>query len=175
MAQEKEANLLCGDAIVNYKTVQSFGNEEMLVKQYEKMLMPKHEISFGQNVFAGFGYAFSQFNQFGVFAAVFYFGALIIEADFPEANSEDIFLALFCIMFGAYQAGQASSMGPDIGRATVAASKIFRIKEEESKIDAVKMDSGEKGQKIVSIDGPADYAFPNRMIDPATVQGKVEF
>jgi hypothetical protein len=24
---EKEANLLCGDAIVNYKTVQSFGNE----------------------------------------------------------------------------------------------------------------------------------------------------
>jgi ABC-type transport system involved in Fe-S cluster assembly fused permease/ATPase subunit len=23
----KEANLLCGDAIINYKTVQSFGNE----------------------------------------------------------------------------------------------------------------------------------------------------
>ena len=27
----KEANLLCGDVIVNYKTVQSFGNEDRLV------------------------------------------------------------------------------------------------------------------------------------------------
>lgn len=27
----KEANLLCGDCIVNYKTVQSFGHEDRLV------------------------------------------------------------------------------------------------------------------------------------------------
>ena len=31
----KEANLLCGDAIVNYKTVQSFGNEDLIVEKYE--------------------------------------------------------------------------------------------------------------------------------------------
>ena len=30
----KNADLLCGDAIVNYKTVQSFGHEDMVVKKY---------------------------------------------------------------------------------------------------------------------------------------------
>ena len=37
---EKEANLLCGDAITNYKTVQSFGNEVQLVAAYKRMLLP---------------------------------------------------------------------------------------------------------------------------------------
>ena len=31
----KEAALLCGDAILNYKTVQSFGNEVLLVNKYK--------------------------------------------------------------------------------------------------------------------------------------------
>jgi ABC-type transport system involved in Fe-S cluster assembly fused permease/ATPase subunit len=30
----KEADLLCGDCIVNFKTVQSFGHEDMLVEKY---------------------------------------------------------------------------------------------------------------------------------------------
>jgi ATP-binding cassette subfamily B (MDR/TAP) protein 1 len=30
----KDANLLCGDAIMNYKTVQSFGHEDKLVEKY---------------------------------------------------------------------------------------------------------------------------------------------
>lgn len=34
----KEANLLCGDAIINYKTVQSFGFEEEIVKVYDEFL-----------------------------------------------------------------------------------------------------------------------------------------
>lgn len=28
--ETKEANLLCGDALINYKTVQSFGHEEFV-------------------------------------------------------------------------------------------------------------------------------------------------
>lgn len=36
----KEADLLCGDAINNFKTVQSFGHEEELVKKYYEMMFP---------------------------------------------------------------------------------------------------------------------------------------
>ena len=39
----KEANLLCGDAIINYKTVQSFGNEKLVVKKYKEYLEPLYE------------------------------------------------------------------------------------------------------------------------------------
>ena len=35
---QKEANLLCGDAIINYKTVQSFGHEDLIANKYEEML-----------------------------------------------------------------------------------------------------------------------------------------
>ena len=30
----KDADLLCGDAIINYKTVQSFGYEDKIVEKY---------------------------------------------------------------------------------------------------------------------------------------------
>lgn len=37
---QKEANLLCGDAIVNYKTVQSLGHEKELVKKFKEFHDP---------------------------------------------------------------------------------------------------------------------------------------
>lgn len=36
----KEADLLAGDAISNFKTVQSFANEDMLVAKYKELLEP---------------------------------------------------------------------------------------------------------------------------------------
>ena len=36
----REANLLCGDAILNYRTVQSFGYEHLVVETYRKLLYP---------------------------------------------------------------------------------------------------------------------------------------
>ena len=100
-ALAKEANLLCGDAIVNYKTVQSFGNEELLVEKYRELLLPIHSASLRAHCCAGFGFGVSNFFQFLCFAALFYFGALLIEAEFPDIDSEKVFVALFCIMFGA--------------------------------------------------------------------------
>jgi len=36
--QSEQANLLAGDAIINYRTIASFGNEEAIVLKYEEML-----------------------------------------------------------------------------------------------------------------------------------------
>jgi len=41
----KEANLLCGDAIVNYKTVQSLGNIDKMVEKYVSYLEPAHKLT----------------------------------------------------------------------------------------------------------------------------------
>jgi ABC-type transport system involved in Fe-S cluster assembly fused permease/ATPase subunit len=55
----KEANLICGDAIVNYKTVQSFGHEELIVNLYERLLTPIRATSTFSHIMSGVGYGFS--------------------------------------------------------------------------------------------------------------------
>jgi ABC-type transport system involved in Fe-S cluster assembly fused permease/ATPase subunit len=55
----KEANLLCGDAIVNYKTVQSFGNEEMLVNKYKEMMLPVFSFTRRAHIKTGFAFGLS--------------------------------------------------------------------------------------------------------------------
>jgi ATP-binding cassette subfamily B (MDR/TAP) protein 1 len=112
-----DANLLCGDAIVNYKTVQSFGHEEELVKRYEKFLKGPHEASFAGHMLAGFGMGFSQLSMFGLQAAMFACAAVFIEQDYPKLSVEDVFAALFCIMFSAQHLGTSMSLGPDIAKA----------------------------------------------------------
>jgi hypothetical protein len=89
----------------------------------------------------GISMGFSQLTMYIIFAMMFYFGGLVMEADFQHGTKpEDIFIALFAMMFGAQQAGTASAMGPDMAKANEAALKIFKIIERESLIDAVDMD-----------------------------------
>lgn len=54
-----------------------------------------------------------------------------------SVNPEDIMLTIFAILFGASQAGTAMSLGPDIGKAIIAATNVFRIIEFPSKINAL--------------------------------------
>lgn len=44
---------------------------------------------------------------------------------------------MFVFIFGAFTAAQGASLGPDVAKATKAATKIFSIIERPSKIDAL--------------------------------------
>jgi len=57
-------------------------------------------------------------------------------------------MALFAIMFGMSHSGSAAAFGPDIGRATSAADRIFTIVENPSEINAVEMEKQDKHKKI---------------------------
>jgi hypothetical protein len=81
-----------------------------------------------------------------VFAAMFFFGGLIIKNSVDKdgevtVNAEDVFMTLFAIMFGANAAGNAASFGPDMEKAGLAAKKIFKVIEVPSTINAIEMDS----------------------------------
>jgi len=67
---------------------------------------------------------------------MFWFGGKLMESN-KEIKPDAIFISMFAIMFGAQQMGQAASMGPDIGKATAAATKVFKIMEYPSRIDAI--------------------------------------
>jgi len=53
---------------------------------------------------------------------------------------ENVFIALFAIMFGASHAGTATAFGPDMGKAQAAAERIFKIKDAPSQINAIEID-----------------------------------
>lgn len=152
----KEANLLCGDCIVNFKTVQSFGHEDRLVQKYKELLMPVHKKNMTRGFKTGAAFGVSQMSQYIVFAAMFFFGGLIIknsvdeETGIPTVNPEDVFIALFAIMFGANAAGNAASFGPDMGKAEAAATKIFKIIEMPSTINAVEMDDHKAPKRVTA-------------------------
>jgi len=60
----KEADLLCGDAIINFKTVQSFGHEDLLVQKYTEWVDPVRKIAICGNIKTGFAFALSQVGNF---------------------------------------------------------------------------------------------------------------
>lgn len=47
---QKEPDLLCGDTLTNIRTVQSFGNEEEIIKLYKKLLEPVYKTSRSQHL-----------------------------------------------------------------------------------------------------------------------------
>ena len=89
-----------------------------------------------KHIKSGLAFGFSQFVVYAVFGLLFYGGGWVIEesceTDISGAitcsvDPKDVFIALFAIFFGANHAGMAMSMGPDMGKAQLAATKIFKI------------------------------------------------
>jgi len=76
---------------------------------------------------------------------MFFFGGKIMENSMQADGTmsikpENVFIALFAIMFGASHAGTATAFGPDMGKAQAAAERIFKIKDAPSQINAIEID-----------------------------------
>lgn len=101
----KKADLLAGDAIMNYRTVASFANEDKIVKDYKNFLQISQNKAIKKAVIIGFTYGLAQFIMYATQAIIFYIGG-----EFMQLFNEDptnMFISIFAIMFAAIQAGQA--------------------------------------------------------------------
>lgn len=105
----KDANLLAGDAINNYRTVASFGHDNLIVDEYTRYIDFPTRSAIKKAHCIGFWFGFSQFVQNAVFALLYWAGAQFVYhyADAGE-DGEKIFIATFAMMFGAFAAGQAN-------------------------------------------------------------------
>jgi len=56
---EKQANLLVGDAIQNFKTVQSFGYEHLIVEKYNSFIRPIFLAGRAKHIKSGIAFGFS--------------------------------------------------------------------------------------------------------------------
>jgi len=122
----KNADLLASDAIMNYRTVIGFGLEPSISKEYSALIEAPFRMSKKSAHISGIVYGYSQFITNVCFAVLFFFGTVFM-LDVPDLSGEDVFIAIFAMFFGAFGAGQATTFGPDIGKATQAAIKIFKI------------------------------------------------
>lgn len=127
----KESNLLISDAISNYKTVASFGNEQLLVNILKSRLKPVERSGIIKSHLAGIVFGYSSFIQNLVFAALFWCGAIFVR--YNNVKSEDSFTVIFVIMFATFAAGQAQQFGPSVGKGYKSALRIFSIFDQKSK------------------------------------------
>jgi hypothetical protein len=75
---------MIGDAINNFRTVQSFGYEELIIKKYQSFLDVGFKKSTVKNIKGGIAYGFSNLILYLILALLFYLGGVLI-----EANCED--------------------------------------------------------------------------------------
>ena len=129
----KEALLLLSDSISNYKTVSSFANENLIVNSLEKLLEKPAKTGMCKAHFAGIIFGYSSFTQNVVFAIAFWLGAVFMKEN--GIKGEDVFIAIFVIMFAAFGAGSAQQFSPSTAKALKSAIRIFSIIDEKSDIN----------------------------------------
>ena len=138
----KDANSLVSDVVLNNLTVASFGYEYLIVDKYKELLtVPMNDATKKAHI-GGLAYGFSQFAMFAVYSFLFYIAAIFVEK--YSVNSEDLFLAIFIIMFSSYGSGQAQQFAPSAGKGKRAANKIYGIIDEESELDPFIINNGER-------------------------------
>lgn len=64
--------------------VQSFGNEEQIVKKYEELLMPAVNSIKKTQCIMGLGYGISQLGQFASMSLMFWGAGKVIQANINE-------------------------------------------------------------------------------------------
>ena len=79
---------------------------------------------------------FAEFLQYTIFAGLFTSASYLVMYN-KNINPDNVFMALFCLMFGAMHLGTANAMGPDTGKASVAIQRIFGFIKYPSSINAV--------------------------------------
>lgn len=139
----EEPNLLLGDAIMNFRTVQSFGYEEKIVQQYLDMMKPIDDSNFWQEIQKSFFIGFSQFLNFITNALLFLIAGWIFGneelVERYDFTTQDVFTAIFCSIFVGQSVGQTLGYGADIGKAQSGAEKVFEIIDAPSAINALEM------------------------------------
>ena len=115
----KQANLLAGDSIINYRTVASFANEDQIIRDFDAMLEQPVKTATNKSHLMGVTFGFSQFVQYGVYAVMFYVASIFLQDYIDERiekrdpnllneiidYSQSVFIAIFSMMMGAMSAG----------------------------------------------------------------------
>lgn len=131
-----ESNALLSDVILNYRTVISFGqdNVDFIITKYERLLEAPASKRICNAHIAGVAFGYSLCVRFIYIGVVFYIGAKF--AEIYNLDFQRVFQAIYVIFTSALGAGFAMSAVPSATQARDSAQKIFKIVDDVSLLDS---------------------------------------
>lgn len=170
----KKGDLLLADAITHYRSILSFGSEDLIVKEYMDNCSKTYASNKTKSHMHGLAYGFSQAIIIVIFGVLFFIGGIFMGKSFEALNMElvdatligdaaamerigtemieapkAVQIAIFAMIFGVFSAGNAVAFGPDTTKAAQAAKTIFTIIATPSKIDPCDEDEVAKAKRTL--------------------------
>ena len=110
----KEGGLIINDTFSNIRTVLSFSNTQFIHDLYgQKIENPLKECKY-DGLKAGVAYGSTQFSIFLMYSIIFYCGSQLNVRGL--VSIEEMFSALFCVIFASNAVGNASIYMPEYGK-----------------------------------------------------------
>ena len=129
----EDASQIATEAIENVRTVYSLVKEDFFVSMYAQNILGPHRLVIRGTMLSSFGYGLSQALTLFAFCLAFYYGAQLIIWKLYDVNQ--VFRALFAVIFAGISMGQISSVAPNLARSKIAALDLFDVLDKKSTID----------------------------------------
>ncbi|XP_029444907.1 multidrug resistance protein 1A-like [Rhinatrema bivittatum] len=147
----EEAGRISTEAVENIRTVVSLTKEDTFYAKYTESLNGPYRDAMIKAPIYGITYGISQSCNYFVNAAVFRFGAWLIQNCYT--GFENVFIVFSAIIFAAMSVGQSTSFAPDFGKAKVSAQQIFKLLNRKPQIDSY----NEEGEKLSNFAGNIEF------------------
>jgi ABC-type multidrug transport system fused ATPase/permease subunit len=149
----KEAGSILSESVVNTKTIFCFNMQEKVVEMFDRNLDKNKGEELKGTLCEGFAFGYSQLALFSVYAIIFYAAGQFILLGGLEL--QNMFSAIFVLLFAGFGLGQAQQYVGDYSTAKEALVSLFDILDTECKINPEQSE----------VDGKPAF----------NIQGKIEF
>jgi len=129
-----DAGQVLSESIQGIRTVTAFNLRKKIVTLYDSFLVGPSKLGAKKGTTAGFAFGFSQGVLFIVYSVAFFYGSRLISDG--VFGFEDLIKVFFAVVMMGFGIGQSVAMAPDVAKASVGISNVFRVIDRESKIDA---------------------------------------
>merc|ERR1712159_786158 len=131
-----ESGAIASEAVLNIKTVRACRAEKQVLGRFNSKLQAIVKKKTSESAKSGFAYGFGMAIIFVLYVICFSYGPYNVDEGF--CDGEEMFKALFCMMFGAMGAGMGAIFMQDANKAKLAAYDMFAILDRHSEVNAIK-------------------------------------
>lgn len=172
-----KAGAVASEAVDNYETVTATGVQDVFITSYSSEL--EGPIKNGQRtaLIAGIAFGVSEFLSFALWAVAFWVGSVFVRSG--DCGFQGLMKGISGLLFAGMMLGQLSTYMPDVSKCKIAATKVFRLLDRESKINpetntgATSAIEGDVALKDVYFEYPTRPDVPVlRSLSVAVGQGK---
>ncbi|EKX31804.1 hypothetical protein GUITHDRAFT_122008 [Guillardia theta CCMP2712] len=155
-AAYENATAIASEAVAGLRTVAAFSAEEQVENLYEENLKSENGAQQKTALAAGLGQGFSLFTVFFLYYCGFAGGAYLMKHE--GYSFKDVLQVFFTVTFLGMAAGMAGAVAPDIAKGKPALISIFKLIDQEPKID-VNDPAGQKLQRVTGKIELRDVSF----------------